>query len=150
MTDTPTDPSETMNHWRDIHAIETLKAQYFRFLDTKQWDALRALLTDDFEGIYRGPHPDIHFSSADEMVETNRKMLADAATVHHGHTPEIEITGPDTAIGIWAMVDIVKLGDGFTGYGHYHDAYRKVDGTWKISKTRLERTHIEPGKAADD
>lgn len=55
------------------------------------------------------------------------------------------MTGPDMATGIWAMVDMVKLGDGFTGYGHYHDEYRKVDGEWKISKTHLKRTLIERG-----
>lgn len=131
--------------WQEIRAIESLKAQYFRLLDTKQWDAWRELFTDDFDGFYTGPHPDIHFKSADEMVKTNREMLAEAATVHHGHTPEIEITGAVTATGIWAMVDIVKLGAGFTGYGHYHDDYRKVDGDWKIAKIKLTRTLIEPG-----
>lgn len=139
--------SETWREWKEVRAIETLKARYFRLLDTKQWDAWRTLFTDDFEGLYQGPHPDIHFSNADEMVAMNRKTLADAATVHHGHTPEIEITGPDTATGIWAMVDIVKLGDGFTGYGHYHDEYRKIDGHWKIAKTRLTRTLVVPGTA---
>jgi hypothetical protein len=131
--------------WRELRAIETLKARYFRLLDTKQWDAWRALFTEDFEGHVQGPHPDIHFASADEMVETNRKVLAEAPTVHHGHTPEITLTGPDTAEGIWAMVDVVTLGDGFTGYGHYHEAYRKVEGGWKIAKLRLTRTLIVPG-----
>lgn len=131
--------------FKETKAIETLKAKYFRLLDTKDWDGWRALFTDDFTGLYTGPHPDIHFASADEMVATNKKMLAEAATVHHGHTPEIEITGPDTATGVWAMVDIVKLGPGFTGYGHYHDEYRKIDGAWKIASTRLIRTLVEPG-----
>lgn len=29
-------------------------------------------------------------------------------TVHHGHMPEIDITGPDTARGTWAMFDYVE------------------------------------------
>ena len=139
------DDAACWREWRELRAIEALKARYFRLLDTKQWDAWRALFTDDFEGHVEGPHPDIHFASADEMVETNRKVLADAPTAHHGHTPEITLTGPDTAEGIWAMVDVVTLGDGFTGYGHYHETYRKVDGSWKIAKLRLTRTLVVPG-----
>jgi hypothetical protein len=73
-----------------------------------------------------------------------REILAEAPTVHQGHTPEIELTGPETATGIWAMVDIVKLGPEFIGYGHYHDEYRKVKGVWKIASTRLTRTLVEP------
>jgi hypothetical protein len=142
MSDATTD---TLREIIEVRAIEILKAKYFRLLDTKQWDAWRALFTDDFEGTYEGPHPDIQFSSADEMVAMNRKILAETGTVHHGHTPEIDLTGVDTATGIWAMVDIVKLGDGFTGYGHYHDEYRKVNGEWKIAKTHLRRTVVEPG-----
>ena len=77
------------------------------------------------------------------MVESNRKILAEAPTVHHGHMPEIELTGPGTASGIWAMLDVVKLGAGFVGYGHYHEEYRKVEGDWRISRLRLTRLHIE-------
>ncbi len=127
----------------EIEAIKQLKARYFRFLDTKQWDAWRELFTEDFRAEVYGPHPVIHFESRDEMVDSNRKILAEAPTVHHGHMPEIELTGPDTARGIWAMLDVVKLGAGFVGYGHYHEEYRKVDGHWRIARLRLTRLHIE-------
>ena len=127
----------------EIESIKRLKARYFRLLDTKQWDAWRELFSDDFEGEVHGPHPVIHFDSADEMVALNRRLLAEAPTVHHGHTPEIDVTGPDTAMGIWAMMDLVKLGSGFVGYGHYHEEYRKQDGEWRISKMTLTRLHVE-------
>jgi len=127
----------------EIEAIRQLKARYFRFLDTKQCGAWREVFTEDFRAEIHGPHPVIHFENRDEMVESNRKILAEAATVHHGHMPEIELTGPDTARGIWAMVDVVKLGAGFVGYGHYHEEYRKVEGDWRIARLRLTRLHIE-------
>jgi hypothetical protein len=73
------------------------------------------------------------------MVVRNRKLLAEATTVHHGHTPEITITGADTATGIWAMMDIVKLGAGFRGYGHYHEEYIKQAGRWRIRRLKLTR-----------
>ncbi len=134
-----------------IEAIRQLKARYFRLLDTKDWDAWREVFTEDFEGEVHGPHPVIAFKGRDQMVETNRRVLAEAPTVHHGHTPEIELTSADTATGIWAMVDVVTLGEGFTGYGHYHEEYRKVDGEWRIARLRLTRTHLVPGagKSAD-
>ena len=132
-------------HLVEIEEIKRLKARYFRHLDTKQWQAWRQLFTDDFVGEFHGPHPVIQFASPDEMVDANRSLLADVPTVHHGHMPEIEITGPDTASGVWAMVDIVKLGAGFVGYGHYHEDYRREDGSWRIARIRLTRVLIEPG-----
>ncbi len=129
----------------EIEAIKQLKARYFRFLDTKQWDEWREVFSEDFTGEIHGPHPIIHFASRDEMVESNRKILAEANTVHHGHMPEIEITGEGTATGVWAMMDVVRLGAGFTGYGHYHEQYRKEAGEWRIAKMKITRLFTEAG-----
>ena len=129
----------------DIEAIKNLKARYFRLLDTKQWDEWREVFSTDFSALFEGPHPDIEFHSRDELVDTNRGILAEVVTVHQGHTPEIEITGTDTATGIWAMYDRVELpGNAFEGWGHYHEKYRKVDGEWKISHIHLKRLKVAP------
>lgn len=130
----------------EIEAIKQLKARYFRLLDTKQWDAWREIFTEDFTAEVHGGamHEPIHFASRTEMVERNRKLLASVVTVHHGHMPEITLTGPDTASGIWAMMDIVKLGAGFRGYGHYHEEYVKRAGRWQIRRLRLTRLDVIP------
>ena len=128
-----------------LEAIRALKARYFRLLDTKQWDAWGACFTDDFEAEVHGPHPVMRFASREEMVDTNRRVLAEAPTVHHGHTDELELESADAARGVWAMMDIVTLGEGFTGYGHYHEQYRREDGVWRIARLRLTRTLIVPG-----
>jgi hypothetical protein len=127
----------------EIEAIKQLKARYFRLLDTKQWDAWRDVFSDDFTAEVHGGsiHEPIHFASPEELVASNRKILADVATVHHGHMPEISLTGPDTASGVWAMMDIVNLGDGFRGYGHYHEEYVKQGGRWRIRRLRLTRLY---------
>ena len=39
-------------HLQDIEEIKTLKARYIRFGDTKQWDDLAKLLTDDFAALF--------------------------------------------------------------------------------------------------
>jgi hypothetical protein len=130
----------------EIEAIKQLKARYFRLLDTKQWDAWREVFSDDFEADVEtgGVHPPLHFASPEEMVAKNREILATAVTVHHGHMPEITLTGPDTASGVWAMMDIVKLGAGFRGYGHYHEEYVKRDGRWRMRRLRLTRLEVMP------
>ena len=46
------------------------------------------------------------------------------------------------------MVDIIEYPGspektGFRGYGYYHEEYRKVDGTWRISSLLLTRHRME-------
>ena len=59
--------------------------------------------------------------------------------------PEIEITGPSTARGIWAMVDygFFAESDGrlrrAQGWGHYRENYVKQDGRWYISALVLTK-----------
>jgi hypothetical protein len=48
------------------------------------------------------------------------------------------------------MVDVVKLGAGFVGYGHYHEEYRKVEGDWRIARLRLTRLHVEGAEPPTD
>ncbi len=130
----------------EIEAIKQLKARYFRLLDTKQWDAWREVFSDDFSAVVEGgsAHEPVRFASPEEMVAGNRRILATAPTVHHGHMPEITLTGADTAAGVWAMMDIVQLGKGFRGYGHYHEEYVKRGGRWQIRRLRLTRLAMIP------
>ena len=133
----------------DIELIKKLKARYTRFVDTQQFDELRLLFTDDaaFDLGVTG-----RFSGADAMIAgmLERRRQATRRTVHHCHTPEIELLGPDDATGIWAMSDIVDvepLGGGerqaFVGWGHYHERYRREHGTWKIAELRLTRLRVD-------
>jgi hypothetical protein len=74
--------------------------------------------------------------------------LRDVVTVHHGHMPEIEITSPTTATGIWAMEDHLRFPPGarlreLHGYGHYHETYVKLEGEWRIQSTKLVRLRLD-------
>jgi hypothetical protein len=59
--------------------------------------------------------------------------------------PEIEIRSATSATAIWAMSDRLRRVAGlrgvmvFTGFGHYHDVYERVDGRWLIKHVRLTR-----------
>src|SRR5687767_9098273 len=128
----------------DVEAIRQLKARYFRTMDTKDWDAMRQVFTDDVVvdtsssggGIVEG---------ADEFLTFLRGVIGDVVTVHHGHMPEIEITSATTATGIWAMEDMLRWPSGaeMHGYGHYHETYEKVDGQWRINSTTLTRLRVD-------
>ena len=137
----------------NVENIKQLKARYFRFIDTKQWEALRDVFTDDLQFYFESSTPTI--TSADAFVAFISERLATAVSVHHGHMPEISIADDSNAIGVWAMYDWVDdpdHGRAFQGFGHYHERYRRgTDGNWRISELRLERVRvdpIEPGKGS--
>ena len=71
--------------------------------------------------------------------------IAGAATMHHCHTPEIELTSATTASGIWAMEDLLVFPDGsrLHGAGHYHEEYEKRYGRWQITRLHLTRTLMD-------
>lgn len=124
----------------EIEAIRTLKARYCRLLDTKQWSLWRALFADDFRSD-TSPAGGKVIVGADEFVDFTRRSLGDRATVHQVHAPEIELTSPTTATGVWALEDVVRLGPGVNlrGYGHYTETYEKVDGRWLFTSSTLTR-----------
>ncbi|GGA37174.1 nuclear transport factor 2 family protein [Sphingomonas psychrolutea] len=128
----------------DRIAICELKARYCRLLDTKQWDAWTEVFTENcvLDTSEAGGPPPIH--GRDAAVASVRAFIEAARTVHHVHTPEIDIDG-DTAQGIWAMQDrvVFDAGHSLTGYGHYTDRYAKSDGTWRIAESKLTRLILD-------
>src|SRR5207245_1818724 len=91
------------------------------------------------EGVTRG---------ASEIAAFVRGAVDTVQTVHHGHMPEIEITSPATARGVWAMEDKLRWPDGspiraMHGYGHYHETYEKIDGHWRIKTITLTRLRLD-------
>ena len=128
----------------DLEAIKQLKARYFRTMDTKQWDEMRAVFTDDVTIDTTASGGDV-LAGADSFVAFLRETLGEVTTVHHGHMPEIELTGPTSASGVWALHDILLWPGGMRldGYGHYHETYEKVDGAWKIASSTLTRLHMD-------
>ena len=132
-----------MGAFEDIEAIKQLKARYFRLMDTKQWDAWTDVFTEDAT-VTASPDPNETFRGRAEIVRKVSAALREATTVHHGHMPEIELTGPDTAKGIWAMYDFVDLPQlVLHGWGHYHEEYVKQQGAWRIRRTRLTRLRLD-------
>ena len=135
------------NRFEDHEAIKKLKARYFRFLDTKRWKEFGELFAED--AFFVNPEtgqPTVHGRQA--IVERVRGFVKDAVTVHHGHMPEIELTGPTTATAIWAMFYLLDDGERSSkGYGHYEETYVEIDGEWKIQSSKLTRLrHVETAR----
>jgi uncharacterized protein (TIGR02246 family) len=127
----------------DIEAIKQLKARYFRALDTKDWAAMRQVYADEVVVDTTASGGSV-ITGADEFMAFLSETLADVVTVHHGHMPEIELTSPTTATGIWAMEDLLRWPHGdMRGYGHYHETYEKTGGTWRITTSRLTRLRVD-------
>ena len=137
----------------DLEAIRQLKARYCRFLDAKDADGWRSVFTSDVVVLLDmavstgGADPMTSLAaegpeSRDSFVPMVLGGLEKAATMHHCHTPEITLTSPTTATGIWAMEDWIIFGDGreLHGAGHYHETYEKQAGTWRIKTLHLTRT----------
>lgn len=136
-----------------LERIRQVKARYCRYIDTKQWQRLPSLFTEDcrFEGLGSAPVG----ADVTTFVGGVSTRLQNTISVHHCHNPEIVLTSPMSARGIWAMEDYVEWQDGsavketpghrgFYGFGHYEEEYRNEGGEWKISFLRLTRLRIDP------
>ena len=130
---------------KDTEAIKQLRAKYFQYVDAQDWDAWgRDILTEDFYFDSDGPVVE----GRDKVIAFVSSSLANGKTVHHGHMPLIEITGPDTATGIWAMNDYVTLQYGgndivMRGWGHYYDEYVRTPDGWRLRKCTLTRQRVD-------
>ena len=145
-----------------IEEIKKLKARYFRTMDTKDWDGLGTVFAP--ESVFdfgeatidpidnpddEGPAP---VEGGEAIVAAIRDALSNVNSVHQGHMPEIEITSEKTAKAVWPMEDVLRpisVGElaepfrPFKGYGHYHETYVCLDGTWRIKTSKLTRLRVE-------
>jgi len=138
-----------------LEAIRDLKAKYFYYTDTKQWERLVGLFLPDAETDFREavqPHnPALLSRDPAAFAANNAYVLEGITTAHMGFNPQIELQSVDEAAGIWAMEDWLWVPEGTNvlpagtmhGFGYYHDQYRRVDGQWKIAATRLTRSRLE-------
>jgi hypothetical protein len=141
-----------------VEEIRKLKATYFRCMDTKAWEELAGVFTEnavfDARGALEMPKPEEAYANEPvvrgraAIVEYISSGLAPLVSVHHGHMPEIEIISSSQAKGIWPMTDILVPPEGgpfkvFRGYGHYRETYVNSGGNWQIATLKLRRLYVE-------
>ena len=130
----------------EIEEIKQLKYRYMRCLDQKLWDEVGHCFTEDATAAYSGGK--YAYDGRDAIVEFLRTSMG-AETFHSSHRvhhPEITLTTPDTATGVWALEDVVvetKWDIIIRGAAFYTDHYVKRDGRWWIQETGYKRSYEE-------
>lgn len=155
-----------------IQKIRICKAKYWHYMDMKQWDKLAQVFSNDAIADFRGERdlkPGEPISKLEPVEDSIAKgdpaafqgrrnimdglysgMIQDWMTFHHGGEPIIELTGPDTATGMWPLFDYIgHKGRFLKGYGHYHEKYCFEDGEWRISHLVLTRIKLDGDHPAE-
>lgn len=151
MSNDPENVSAAIQRLADIEAIKQLKAKYVRLADAKQWDEWgKEVLTENvFMHNDGGP-----MQGRDRVIAQTSKALETAHAVHYLYTPEITITGPDSATAVWPVSD--HIGGMFNGspmvirgHGHYYDEYIRTSDGWRLKRCHLVRQHVDTLKGAE-
>jgi hypothetical protein len=82
-----------------IEQITRLKAAYFRYMDTKDWQAFADQFTADATMDVSGETGGGVIEGRREIASFVRNAIGEVTTVHHGHMPEINIISPTEATG---------------------------------------------------
>ena len=124
------DLTRRIQHLEDIEAIKQVKYRYWRHLDLKQWDELAELFIPEATVCYSSGQ--YEFNGVEQIMRFLRESLGTergSVTIHHGHHPEIAITGRTTATGTWALYNYmfnVRENRGIRIGAYYEDRYVKL------------------------
>ena len=135
-----------MHDLHEIDAIQRLKHRYLRCLDQKLWDELVTCFTEDATCAYGDGR--YSFQGRAAIIDFLRGAMGAPSFLssHRVHHPEIELTSPTTATGIWALDDVVietRAQITIRGAAFYYDEYVKQDGAWRLRSTGYKRTFEE-------
>ena len=152
---------EAIDQLLAAEGVRNCKATYWYAMDTKNYALLETVFAADaiFDareerdfalGTKSGPLPPIEQSlrDGDMAIAKGPAACADMVrgstehwiTVHHGAAPIITVTSADTAEAIWPLFDYIDDGkNALMAYGHYHEKYRRTDGQWQITFSRITR-----------
>lgn len=119
------------------HAVRQLKHEYCYAIDGGRYEEWASLFTEDGRFV-RGS--DDAFEGYDELYAFASEQFDPLfETVTHLVTNPVIQVGGDEATGRWYLVFVYETADGDVGWSQarYEDAYRRVDGEWRIAESRV-------------
>lgn len=137
---------------RDTDQVQRIMSAYCRYIDTKQWESLSAIIADNASLEFQDVDGNTlyAFTGPLGLVKASKDAIAELVTVHHLHNPEISFSDDQHASAIWAMEDRFYKPDSsgksnkvFHGYGHYHVKFMNQSGSWRITSLKLARVRLE-------
>jgi len=137
----------------DIEAIKQLKYRYWRHLDLKQFDELEQCFVPDATVCYSSGT--YEFSGRAAIMHFLRTSLGHArgsVTIHHGHHPEIVLTGRDTATATWALYNYMyneAENRGIRIGAYYDDRLVRAAGAWQFQHIGYTSLFYEEWKRDD-
>ena len=143
----------TVEELLEREAIKQVRILYSHNFEAGETDKLADLFTEDAICEFDEEHGGTWIGK--ETIRSNYasyKAENPFSYLHASTNPLIRLLGPDEANARWYLIDLV-LSDNQDNpiglLGIYDDLYRKVDGEWKIEKTRIDflwpnRTYFGP------
>lgn len=125
-------------------AIKELRIQYSHCFDGKDLDGLVDLFTDDAICEFGPDYGGDWVGKA--QIRANYSAFTHApgpefGVMHATTNPSIRLIDDETANGRWYLLDL-RTTEGVDNplilFGVYDDVYKKVDGRWKIWRTRID------------
>lgn len=140
----------------DIEEIRQLRIRYSQLLDSGEIAALdHVFAADALVTVTVGTMSGLDAIKAG-LAEAYRLFDRDGRShypfLHVVANHQVTLAGPDAAEGRCYLVDFETAAkpdpNPLLLLGLYHDRYRRIDGAWRITETRLEVVW-PPAKAAD-
>lgn len=134
----------------DLEAIRNVKYNYWRSVNSRLWDLFADQWTEDC--VVEIPAMGEKRVGRADLIDfaKGRYDRDDITAFHMGHNPQIEITSPTTAKGLWMLevyTEDKQSNIRLLSHGWYEDEYRKgPDGKWRHSKVMLliSTAHVTP------
>lgn len=142
MTDATLDEiRQRVQRLEDLEAIKRLKAHYLNACDSQDVDAAKNCFAEGEVLIDLG-HVGV-FRKREDFAELYRAAGCQPfiLDMHHGANAEIDILDERHAKALWALeYRNINLRDKTVTFVSlvYHDEYGKIDGQWKITRSRAE------------
>ncbi len=140
--------SDPMQRLLDTEDIRRLKARYCHCVAHENWAEFMGLFTDDL--VFVIPDGTVYDGlAAFKAMHIEMLQIPKVWGVVRCFTSQIDITGADTAKGVWQMEDVhVWPSDGprvgHHGYGHYIEDYVRLADGWKFRRIEVTYQRVEP------